>query len=74
MAVNNPPTVSEGHAELELNRTGFRGNKENKEIVSNVHKCMVDSKFRFNLELQTSGEIARCKNGSEHLKMSPSVS
>lgn len=38
MATNNSLMVREGHTGLQLNKTGFRGNKESKEMASSVRK------------------------------------
>jgi len=37
MAMNNSPVLSHGNGDLELGETGFRGNKDNKKKVTNIH-------------------------------------
>lgn len=37
-AINNPPVDSERNADLELNKTSFRGTKENRIEASNAHR------------------------------------
>ena len=49
MAINNSSMGSFGSADLDLDKTRFRGNKENKEIVSKIHNTC--SKFGCNLDL-----------------------
>lgn len=49
MAINNSSMGSFGNADLDLDKTSFRGNKENKEIVSKIHNTW--SKFGCNLDL-----------------------
>lgn len=38
IAINNSPMINQRNADLKLDKTGLRGNKENKEIVFNTHK------------------------------------
>lgn len=37
MAMNSSPMGSYRNADLDLDKTSFRGSKENKEIVSKIH-------------------------------------
>lgn len=37
VAIDNQPMLTERTADLRLDKTGFRGNKQHKEIVSNMY-------------------------------------
>lgn len=56
-ARNKSQMVNQRNADLELAKTGFRDNKENKEIVSNTLKAAIYSKNSCKVELQTNKEI-----------------
>lgn len=38
MGINNLPMVSKRNGDLELEKSGFRGNRESKEVIPNIRE------------------------------------
>ena len=62
-AIKNSSTASYRNANLELDKTGLKGNKENKDQVSNIYRntpCTVYVHVRWNYKPLKSEQEAEC--------------